>query len=99
MPFGEKRTSGLADMLGSPRAVQVLWLHAVHVETDPRFHFRFCAAHWMDLHRFLAVRAETECRNDWAGACQILLKQICRSARWDPKEVANLIGWLRVTLT
>lgn len=61
--------------------------------------FSLCAAHWMDLSYLSGVRAREYHRLDWFNEASALLRQICEVARWDEKEISNMLTWQRVQLT
>lgn len=61
--------------------------------------FVLCAAHWMDLSYISGVCAQHQRRADWFDTASALLRQIFLAARWDPKEIANMVTWQRVQLT
>lgn len=57
--------------------------------------FELCAAHWMDVSFVAGCEAGRHNRRDWFWAATALLRQICSTADWDPKEISNLIAWQR----
>ncbi len=83
----------------SPRALAVLWDGLVESATDDRLMFRLCVAHWLDLSYLAGFHGHRCSRRDWMGEAATLLKQVCRGAGWDAKEIANMMVWQRVRLT
>jgi hypothetical protein len=61
--------------------------------------FQFCSAHWLDLARLCGLRAIQQQRLDWFEVGGALLRVMCRSSSWDPKEIANLLRWQAFTST
>ncbi len=61
--------------------------------------FTRCAAHWMDLSYQSGMNARMNARTDWFNEATQLLRMIFAAARWDGKEMSNLLAWQRVQLT
>jgi hypothetical protein len=83
----------------SSNAYQVLWAgHASAVQawgsvSPDRVIFALCAAHWMDLSFLTGLYGRLYERRDWMAEGTGLLKEICITAGWDVKEIANMIAW------
>lgn len=79
-------------LVHSPRGAEVL--RQGDPEGSPEgVTFTLCAAHWMDLSLVTGLYGRVYERRDWAAEGSALLKQICASAHWDVKEIANMIRW------
>jgi len=88
----------LEDSLCSEDAEELLWSGFEPVAGD-RVVFILCAAHWMDLSYRSGVNGRTLGRPDWFSAGSNLLVHILAAAKWDPKEITNMVTWQRVQLT
>ncbi len=99
LPLAAYRVELLEDSFQSRKANEVLWDGLRPSTTDDRLLFDLCVAHWMDLSYLSGMQGRRLHRRDWIGEATTLLNQICRGARWDVREVANMMKWQRVLLT
>lgn len=61
--------------------------------------FELCAAHWFYLASYIYAVAVAGYRLDWAHLAEGLIHDLCVSASWDVKEIANMFAWRRARLT
>lgn len=80
-----------------PEAHDLLW-DSFEPYLDQMF-FVLCAGHWMDLAYFCGLRARQNRNGEWFAEANALLDQMFAEARWDPKEISNMVTWQRVQLT
>jgi hypothetical protein len=82
----------LEQAINSQRATDVLW-DGLALASSDRVTFALCGAHWMDLSYLAGLHGRLQGRRDWSAEGSALLKDICTSAGWDVKEIANMIVW------
>lgn len=96
--FWPYRVFVLEHVLNSQQASDMLWDGFLE-DGCVGVHFELCGAHWMDLAGLCQFRARQYRRDDWSTEAEQLLRDICVTARWDPKEILNMIAWQRERLT
>jgi hypothetical protein len=89
------RLDTLEQSFHSQRAHELLWNAYDPDPLTDRVTFKLCAAHWMDLSYLAGMRARLIGRREWMSEASALLKEVCQGARFDPKEIANMIAWQR----
>jgi hypothetical protein len=99
LPMSAGRIQRLEHSFQSRRAVDTLWDGLAPSGTRNRLLFDLCVAHWMDLSYLTGIQGRRLKRRDWVGEGSTLLDQACRGARWDAREMANMMKWQRVLLT
>lgn len=57
----------------------------------PPFTCRLCAGHWLLVTYLAGSSAEYHGRTDWLVTTNAVLQAVIATARWDAKEVANLM--------
>ncbi len=85
--------------VGAPALVERLWDGFQPWAECRQLSFTMCAGHWFDLSYTAGVNARRTGRRDWFDAAGALLSQAMDIAGWDPKEIANMVNWQRVSLT
>lgn len=96
--FWPYRIFVLEHILDSQEASDILW-DGFREDGCVGVHFELCGAHWLDLATLCAVRSRQYRRKDWVGEAEILMREICQSAQWDVREMANMFAWQRQRLT
>lgn len=89
----------LEETLLSEHEYELVWDGAAITQTGDRLAFELCATHWLDVSYRAGLTGRRLRRSDISGLASALLENTCRAADWDPKEIANLFTWRRVSLT
>ncbi len=98
LAFSPWRTLTLETAFDSPVATDLLW-DGHHLDGILGVHFTLCAAHWIDLCALVWMRSRQQRRSDWHGEADQLLRDVCDTAGWDPKEIVNMFSWQHSQLT
>lgn len=96
--FRPFRVFALEHCMDSEVASDVLWDGFCGDGRDG-VQFELCGAHWMDLAALCQMRALQYHRADWTAEGEQLLRDVCRTAGWDAKEILNMLVWQRERLT
>lgn len=82
----------------SELAHEVLWSGFEH-DSGVGLEFALCAAHWLDLIALFWVRSLQQGLRESEVQARVLLRDLCFIARWDAKEIVNMLAWQRLRLT
>lgn len=92
------RVFTLEQIFESEAASELLW--DGHLLDEPYgTDFSLCGGHWLDLAALVWLRSRQSQRKDWYAEADQLLRDVCRTARWDPKEIVNMFKWQSTRLT
>lgn len=61
--------------------------------------FDLCGAHWLDLACLIWMRARQQDSAEFHLEADQLLRDTCKAAGWDAKEIVNMFQWQRARLT
>lgn len=98
MTFWAYRVFMLEQILDSSTASDLLW-DGFTGDGAESVQFELCCAHWFDLAVLAEMRAAQYRRRDWAQTAERLFLSLCKLARWDAKELLNMVTWSRERLT
>lgn len=99
LAFGPTILGVLEETFNSEAEYDLVWDGAIVTRTGDRLAFELCAGHWLDVGYRAGARGRRQMRTDMAGLASALIDNTCRASDWDPKEIANLFMWRRVSLT
>lgn len=85
-------------IFSSPSASELLW-EGFSPEGVQLMRFTLCGAHWLDLACLIWMRAQQADDFEIHVEADQLLRQVCRTASWDAKEIVNMFQWQRARLT
>jgi hypothetical protein len=92
------RAHGLEQIFDSDTASELLW-SGHHSAEEYGTSFTLCGAHWLDLTALALLRSRQHSQADWHAEADQLLREVCASAAWDPKEIVNMFQWQGTRLT